>query len=101
VSLLEKLQVVKDAEMPDLLRVSSRTWERMRERGDHPPKIQISDRRIGYRVGDIELWLDAKRRIAGDWQSLGDAVQRVVESCGADIRDTQRRMQAELDKRRE
>jgi predicted DNA-binding transcriptional regulator AlpA len=77
--LLEKLKVVKDPQMPDLLGVSDRTWERMKERGDHPPKIQISERRIGYRVGDIGEWLDAKRRVAGNWQSLGDAAARVVD----------------------
>jgi hypothetical protein len=32
---------------------------------------------------------------------IGDAEQRVVESCRADIRDHQRKMQAELNRRRE
>jgi hypothetical protein len=36
-----------------------------------------------------------------NWQPLGDVAQCVVESCGADIRDTQHRQQRELDKRRE
>jgi predicted DNA-binding transcriptional regulator AlpA len=78
--LLAKLQVVKDPQMPDLLGVSDRTWERMKERGDHPPKIQISERRIGYRVGDIGEWLDAKRRVAGSWQQIGDVACAVASA---------------------
>jgi hypothetical protein len=31
-----------------------------------------------------------------NWQPIGDAAQRVVESCSADVRDTQIRLQREL-----
>jgi alkylhydroperoxidase/carboxymuconolactone decarboxylase family protein YurZ len=37
----------------------------------------------------------------GEWQQLGDIAERVAESCSADIRDHQRKMQAELNRRRE
>jgi predicted DNA-binding transcriptional regulator AlpA len=100
VSFLEKLKVIRDVEMPELLGVSSRTWERMRACGDHPPKVQISERRIGYVTADVEEWLNAKRRIAGDWQQIGDAAQRVAEQCGADIRDHNIKMQRELNRQK-
>jgi predicted DNA-binding transcriptional regulator AlpA len=44
-----------------LLNLSLSTWERMRKRGETPPITQISDRRIGYRISDLEKWLDARR----------------------------------------
>ena len=108
---LDKFRVVKDAQMPDLLSVSDRTWDRMKAVGDHPAKTQISECRIGYRLGDIEEWL--KRRVVAPaggcqldevnniapFEPIGDAARRVVESRGADIRDHQRKMQRELNRR--
>ena len=44
-----------------LLNLSLSTWERLEKRGETPPKTQISDRRIGYRISDLEKWLDARR----------------------------------------
>jgi hypothetical protein len=61
----------------------------------HPnlPRVQLAAGRYGFRKSDIE-------KLSRDgWRPIGDAIQRVVESCGADIRDTQRRMQAELNRR--
>ena len=46
-----------------LLNLSLSTWERMRKRGETPPITQISDRRIGYRISDLEKWLDSRRII--------------------------------------
>jgi predicted DNA-binding transcriptional regulator AlpA len=34
----------------------------MKQRGDVPPKTQLSERRVGYRVCDVEEWLDKRRR---------------------------------------
>ena len=42
-----------------------------------------------------------KRLAAMSWQQIGTVAQRVVESCGADIRDHQRKMQAELNRQKE
>jgi hypothetical protein len=36
----------------------------------------------------------------GTWQQI-DGAQRVVESCGADVCDHQRKMRAELNRQRE
>jgi hypothetical protein len=57
-------------------------------------RIYLTPTRYGFRVGDVKEFL------AGDnWQPIGAAAQRVVESCGADIRDHNIRMQAELDRK--
>jgi predicted DNA-binding transcriptional regulator AlpA len=79
--------------------ISERTEWRLKEAGDYPPATQISPGRVGYRLSDIRAWLDARRR--GSWQQIGTVAQRVVESCGADIRDHQRKMQAELNRQKE
>ena len=91
---LDTIRVLSEPEARQAVGLSDRTWERLKAAGDVPPKTRLSEGRIGYRVIDVEKWLDARRE--GPWQKLGDIAERVVESCDADIRDTQRRMQAEL-----
>ena len=56
VRVLSKPQVLKATSL------SGRTWERMEARGETPPKTQLSDNRIGYRLVDVAKWLDARRR---------------------------------------
>jgi len=48
----------KAAELAD---VSVDTWDRLEAKGQTPPKVQISERRFGYRLIDFERWLDARR----------------------------------------
>lgn len=43
------------------LGVSERTFERIEAAGDGPAKTRLSEGRIGYRVSDLETWLDARR----------------------------------------
>ena len=59
---LDSIRVLSDPELRDLLTVSERTWDRMKLQGDAPPKTQLSERRIGYRVSDVKRWLDARRK---------------------------------------
>ena len=94
----DTIRVLSEPETRQAVGLSDRTWERLKAAGDTPPKTRLSEGRIGYRVIDIEKWLDARRE--GPWQKLGDAAQRVTESCGADIRDTQIQMQDELNQQR-
>jgi hypothetical protein len=63
----------------------------------HPdlPRVQLTTQRYGFRKADIE-------KLSRDgWQPIGAAAQRVVESCGADIRDHNIKMQNELNRRRD
>ena len=53
----EELNPVRVVDQPTALQLvglSLSTWERMRRRGETPPITQISDRRIGYRISDLE-----------------------------------------------
>lgn len=97
---LKTIRVLTRPETVRAVGLCERTWERLEAAGDTPPKTRLSQGRIGYRVSDIEKWLDA-RRDGGSWQRLGNAAARVVESCAADVRDHNIKMQRELNRRRE
>ena len=49
-----------------LLGISLRTLERMEQRGETPPRVQISATRYGYRQSSIE-----KRAVVGRERNLG------------------------------
>ena len=55
------VRVIPEAEAVRHVGVSHRTWDSMRERGETPPITKISKARIGYRLVDLEKWLDARR----------------------------------------
>ena len=55
------VRVVPEPEAVRLVGVSPRTWDRMRARGETPPITRISERRVGYRLIDLQAWLDARR----------------------------------------
>jgi predicted DNA-binding transcriptional regulator AlpA len=59
------VRVIPEPEAVRHIGVSPRTWDRMRARGETPPITRISDRRVGYRLVDLEAWLDA-RRVGGE-----------------------------------
>lgn len=59
---LDAVRVVDEKTAAQLCGLSLRTWDRMRARGETPPLIQLSARRIGYRLVDINKWLDARRQ---------------------------------------
>jgi predicted DNA-binding transcriptional regulator AlpA len=59
---LNAVRVLSETELREMLGISERTFDRMRYRGDVPPKTKISERRIGYRVCDVEEWLDRRRQ---------------------------------------
>jgi predicted DNA-binding transcriptional regulator AlpA len=59
--IFESVRVVDKATAIELAGVSARTWDRLDARGETPPKTQISERRIGYRLSDLRAWLDARR----------------------------------------
>lgn len=47
-------------QVADLLSVSTRTLTRMENRGELPPRIQITDRRVGYRESDIAAFINSR-----------------------------------------
>jgi predicted DNA-binding transcriptional regulator AlpA len=58
---LDAIRVLNRSETLKIVGLSDRTWDRIEERGEGPPKTRISKGRIGYRVCDIRAWLDRRR----------------------------------------
>jgi predicted DNA-binding transcriptional regulator AlpA len=58
----DSVRVIDRAQAIEAVGVSWNTWERMEERGETPPVTKLSKRRIGYRVVDLQKWLDARRQ---------------------------------------
>jgi predicted DNA-binding transcriptional regulator AlpA len=56
------IRVLNEVELRQMLGISERTFDRLRYRGDLPRRTQLSDRRVGYRVIDVEEWLDRCRQ---------------------------------------
>jgi predicted DNA-binding transcriptional regulator AlpA len=61
---LDLVRVLNRHETYKAIGVDERTFDRMEAAGDAPPKTQLSARRIGYRLIDVQNWLDARRRVA-------------------------------------
>jgi predicted DNA-binding transcriptional regulator AlpA len=57
---LSPLKVLTRAQVIALLGFSKTTFDRLEAKGLGPPKIKLADRRIGYRVCDLQLWGDAR-----------------------------------------
>jgi predicted DNA-binding transcriptional regulator AlpA len=56
----DPLQVVSEAEAARLLDLSVDTLRRRVRAGDGPPRIALSERRVGYRRGSLAAWLDRR-----------------------------------------
>lgn len=54
--------VMRVAEAARLLGLSASTLNKFRLSGLGPPFIRLGSRAVGYRLSDIEIWLDARRR---------------------------------------
>jgi predicted DNA-binding transcriptional regulator AlpA len=57
----DSVRVVDEPTAISLVGLSRDTWDRLRARGEAPPVTKISERRIGYRLIDLKVWLDARR----------------------------------------
>lgn len=58
---LSSVRVLNKPETLKALNLSDRTWDRLEARGETPPKTRLSPNRYGYRVVDIQKWLDQRR----------------------------------------
>ena len=52
--------VLSQPEAARLMRMSTRTLERLVETGVAPPRIQLTGRRVGYWHSDVIVWLQAR-----------------------------------------
>jgi predicted DNA-binding transcriptional regulator AlpA len=76
---LTLIRCVGRRELIDLLaELGEKTLDRLEQVGQGPPKTQLSDRRVGYRVTDVAAWLDARRR-TDSLEQIGEPAARIVE----------------------
>ena len=54
-------QLLPDVLLAALMSTSVDTLQRLRAKGEGPPRTRISERRYGTRVRDYQEWLDSKR----------------------------------------
>ena len=52
--------------------LSKATIYRLLERGEFPPRVQLSPRCVGWRVADIDAWLAARAVASGVASAIGD-----------------------------
>ena len=60
---INSIRVLKRREAIEALGVSVRTFERLEAAGDIPVKTRLSEGRVGFRVSDIQAWLDGRREV--------------------------------------
>lgn len=56
--------VVSESETAVRTNVSPSTLRRLNARGEGPPRLQLSHRRVGYLLSDVKKWLELKARLA-------------------------------------
>lgn len=61
IEIVSKLRIVRAAELTKLLGISSTSLWRWRQNGDFPQPIALGSRMVGWKVIDIESWLDANK----------------------------------------
>ena len=54
--------ILSNSEFREMLGVSRATIHRLDQSGEGPPKIRLSERRVGRRLGDVRSWLQARQR---------------------------------------
>ncbi len=55
-----------EGEAAQVMRLSSRTLQRMRAEGGGPRFVRLTSTRIAYRLSDIRKWLDYASTLPGD-----------------------------------
>ena len=57
----EPTRVVNTPTAQRLTGIRSKTWKRLRSRGEGPPAIRLSKQCLGYLTSDLLAWLEARR----------------------------------------
>jgi hypothetical protein len=66
VSEFKSVRCITRGELKQILgNISERTLKRMEAVGDSPVKTRLSAGRVGYRLNDVEAWLDGRRMEIG------------------------------------
>jgi predicted DNA-binding transcriptional regulator AlpA len=55
-------RVVSETAAAEFLGISIDTLRRACTRGEGPPRLRLSQRRVGYRLRDLDVWLNERPR---------------------------------------
>jgi predicted DNA-binding transcriptional regulator AlpA len=69
------VKVLNRREAIQHLGLSERTFQRLEASGDGPPKTRLSEGRVGYRVCELEGWLDARREVRPSAREMGERLR--------------------------
>jgi predicted DNA-binding transcriptional regulator AlpA len=58
---LDSVRVLKRPEALKVLGISDPTLKRLEAEGEAPPKTRLSPNRVGFRMSDLQKWLEARR----------------------------------------
>ena len=58
----QKPLVISEVQASAMLNVSVRTLKELRYTGDGPSFVQLTHRRIGYQVEELQLWVKSRLR---------------------------------------
>lgn len=57
-------RIVRPRELFILVGIKRATIERMERRGEFPPRIRLGERAVGWRYGEIQEWIESRRKDA-------------------------------------
>jgi len=63
-NIVSKLKILRAAELASLLGISQTSLWRWRQKGDFPQPIALGPRMVGWRISEVEAWLDESRLAA-------------------------------------
>ena len=62
--IVSKLRIVRAAELASLLGISQTSLWRWRQSGDFPKPVALGPRMVGWKVTEVEAWLNESRLAA-------------------------------------
>lgn len=60
-----KKQFIRPRDLPHITGLSRTTIWRLERSGDFPNRIRLSAGAVGYRMSDIQAWLDSRKTVGG------------------------------------
>ena len=64
ISAKPRQDMLKRSDLPEITGLSASTIARMESKGLFPARVQLSSKRVGWRLSEVELWVDERRQAA-------------------------------------
>ena len=73
-------RILRTVEAAEYIGLTASSLEKMRGRGCGPRFVKLGSRAVGYRLDDIDRWIDAQRRKTTTKPKAGTSPTRLVRS---------------------